>query len=210
MVVKVCGLRDPDNLAEVVDAKPDMVGFIFYSQSPRYVDEAAAKALNSVSVGNAQRVGVFVDSDLRHIEQMGVHFGLHAVQLHGTESPTLCYQLQKMGLTVIKAFRVEEKFSFAEVEPYVGSCSFFLFDAAGSSAGGNGVTFRWSLLENYTANVPFLLSGGIDEQHLSSIKTLNHPMLHGVDINSRFEVVPGVKDVPRVKKFIEMLKSDLC
>ena len=210
MVVKVCGLKHANNLAEVAEAKPDMVGFIFYPQSPRYVEAAAAKALNSISAGKAQRVGVFVDSNLQDIEQTVAHFGLNAVQLHGKESPTLCYQLHHKGVTVIKAFRVGGEFHFAEVEPYVGSCSLFLFDAAGSSAGGNGVTFRWSLLENYTAKVPFLLSGGIGEEHLSAIKALKHPMLLGVDINSRFEVVPGVKDVARVKKFIETLKSDLC
>ncbi len=210
MVVKVCGLRDPDNLAEVVDAKPDMVGFIFYPQSPRYVEVAAAKALNSVSVGNAQRVGVFVDSNLQHIEQTVAHFGLHAVQLHGSETSQLCEQLQQKGLTVIKAFRVGEKFCFTEVEPYVGSCSLFLFDAAGSRAGGNGTSFNWHLLEKYGGSVPFLLSGGIGEEHLLAIKALTHPMLLGVDVNSRFEVMPGVKDGARVKKFIEMIKSDLC
>ncbi|HUW05292.1 MAG TPA: phosphoribosylanthranilate isomerase [Williamwhitmania sp.] len=194
----------------MVEAKPDMVGFIFYLQSPRYVEVAAAKALSQTSVGNAQRVGVFVDSDLHHIEQTVVHFGLNAVQLHGSETPQLCEQLKQKGLTVIKTFRVGEEYSFTEVELYVGSCNLFLFDAAGSRAGGNGIPFRWNLLDSYSASVPFLLSGGIGEEHLLSIKALKHPMLLGVDINSRFEVMPGVKDGARVKKFIEMIKSDLC
>lgn len=210
MVVKVCGLKHADNLAEVVEAKPDMVGFIFFPQSPRYVEESAAKALSHTSVGNTHRVGVFVDSNLQHIEQTVARFGLDAVQLHGSETPQLCEQLKQRGLTVIKAFRVGEEYSFTETELYVGSCNLFLFDAVGSRAGGNGIPFQWNLLDSYSANVPFLLSGGIGEEHLSAIKALKHPLLLGVDINSRFEVVPGVKDAVRVKKFIKMLKSDLC
>ncbi|WP_192820689.1 phosphoribosylanthranilate isomerase [Rufibacter sp. LB8] len=203
--IKVCGMKYSENLEELLELQPDYVGFIFYDKSPRCVagqeEEIAAATKPDVT-----KVGVFVDEKKEVIQQKVDSFGLGMVQLHGHESSQFCGELKDAGLTVMKAFRIGEDFDFEPLKAYAGVCDFFLFDASGPSPGGNGVRFNWQMLERYDLDVPFFLSGGIDVEHLQEIKALHHPKLFGLDLNSKFEISPGLKNIHRLKEFMEDLR----
>ncbi|ALJ01542.1 hypothetical protein DC20_17405 [Rufibacter tibetensis] len=206
MKIKVCGMKYSENIEELLMLQPDFVGFIFYEKSPRFITTQWA-VFSSVFPKDTRKVGVFVDEEVDVMLQKVTEMGLEVVQLHGQESPQVCLELQDSGLTVMKAFRVGTDFDFTELSYYQNCCNFFLFDASGANPGGNGVRFNWELLKNYTLDVPFFLSGGIDLEHLEEIKALQLPHLYGVDLNSKFEIQPGLKDVNRLKGFMEGLRN---
>lgn len=199
MMVKVCGMRDPENIRAVEALGVDLMGFIFYPPSPRFVGDKAPSYLPGCT-----RVGVFVnepeDAVLRRCEE----FGISTVQLHGKETPEYCTGLRSMGYKVIKAFSVSGKEDIEKAASYEGCCDMFLFDTKCSSVGGSGVSFDWSVLQSYEGNTPFLLSGGIGPE--SELDSFKHPMLAGYDLNSRFETAPGMKDEDKLKEFIGKLK----
>lgn len=192
-------MKEQQNTEQVVALQPDMIGIVFYKKSPRYCHGP------SPEVSGVKKVGVFVDAPLEEMIGTGKLHNLSSLQLHGHESPETCRELQKEGYEVLKAFAIDANFNFASTEPYAESCNFFVFDARGVQPGGNGVAYDWSLLKKYVGAVPFLLSGGIDLSAVFRIKQLNHPRMAGVDINSRFESSPGVKDVEKVKNFRDEL-----
>ncbi|WP_246850167.1 phosphoribosylanthranilate isomerase [Rufibacter roseolus] len=204
--IKVCGMKYSENIQELMVLQPDYVGFIFYEKSPRYISTQWA-VFASVFPKETKKVGVFVDEEPGGILQKMTELGLDMVQLHGHESPQVCHELRDAGLYVMKAFRVGADFDFGQLKPYAGTCDYFLFDASGANPGGNGVRFNWDLLQNYHLEVPFFLSGGIDLEHIEEIKALNLPRLHGLDLNSKFEIQPGLKDINRLKEFIEGVKA---
>jgi phosphoribosylanthranilate isomerase len=204
--IKVCGMKYSENLEELLTLQPDYVGFIFYEKSPRFITTQWA-VFSSVFTQGTIKVGVFVDEEVDVILQKVTELGLEMVQLHGHESPQVCFELRDAGLQVMKAFRVGPDFDFKSLSDYAHSCDFFLFDASGPSPGGNGVRFSWQLLEQYTLDIPFFLSGGIDLEHIAEIKALRIPQLHGIDLNSKFEIQPGLKDVPRLKRFLDRLRA---
>ncbi len=216
MKVKVCGLRDPENIEALAKLPIDFMGFIFYKKSPRNVTgDKLEKWLhkNGAVLGNIKRVGVFVNAEIEEILNRVHDFGLDYVQLHGNESPGYCREIQSFwaastlkNARFIKAFAVDAEFDFEQTRAYEGICSLFLFDTKTPQHGGSGVSFDWNLLEKYKGNTPFLLSGGIDEGDAEAIKQLNIPQLYGVDVNSRFEVQPGVKDVEKLGRFLEKLE----
>lgn len=216
MKVKVCGLKEPENIEALAKLPIDFMGFIFYKKSPRNVaGDALERWLdkNGAVLGNIKRVGVFVNAEIEEILNRVHDFSLDYVQLHGNESPGYCREIQSFwaastlkSARFIKAFAVDADFDFEQTRAYEGICPLFLFDTKTPQHGGSGVSFDWNLLEKYKGNTPFLLSGGIDEGDAAAIKQLNIPQLYGVDVNSRFEVKPGVKDVEKVGRFLESLE----
>ncbi len=204
--IKVCGMRDPENISGVIKALPDYLGFIFYPKSKRFVGfEPSPEVLAEIPV-SVKKVGVFVNETLEKVMEICQSWNLDIAQLHGQETPEYCRQIRNSGITVFKAFSVDEQFDFELLETYSGECDYFLFDTKGRLPGGTGQKFNWQLLENYKLNVPFFLSGGIGPDDLNTISEFSHPQLFGIDINSGFEISPALKDVEKVKKFIAKIR----
>ena len=201
--LKVCGMRNRENIIALSKVKPEFIGFIFHEKSSRNISDNLIQNTTDSII----RVGVFVDENIDFIlDKIKLH-NLNCVQLHGKESTEFCAEIKKLGIDVIKAFNISEQFNFSTLKNYEETCNFFLFDAAGKNAGGNGIVFNWDLISNYTGRTPFLLSGGIDETMTKTIKELKHPLLVGVDINSGFEIKPAVKNITAIKKFSDSIKN---
>ncbi len=201
MIIKVCGMRDSQNIKEIAALGVDYLGFIFYAKSPRYA-AAVDKAVLSSLPESIKKVGVFVDESVEQMRETAKEYGLDVLQLHGGETPLQALQLREEDYTIFKAFPIAEAADFEYLEEYEGCCDYFLFDTKTLQHGGSGQKFDWSLLENYKGKTPFLLSGGIDLDDAETIKKIKHPMFAGVDINSKFELEPALKDVEKVKKMI--------
>lgn len=195
-------MRDPENISGVVAALPDYMGFIFYPKSKRFVGFEPSPEMYAKIPDSVKKVGVFVNESQEKVLEISKKWNLDVVQLHGDESPEYCRQIQNSGITVFKAFSVDELFDFATLNAYSGVCDYFLFDTKGQLPGGTGQKFNWQLLKDYNVNVPFFLSGGICPDDLETVFNFSHPQLFGIDINSGFEVSPGLKDVAKVKHFI--------
>ncbi len=208
--IKVCGMKYADNIAEVAGLEPDLIGFIFYRQSKRFVGpELDGELLRSLPP-TLRKVGVFVNESTPEILRQVACYGLDLVQLHGDETPAQCAELRAAGVGVIKAFAVGEALDFAALEPYVAHCSYFLFDTLGLQPGGNGTRFDWELLRAYNLPVPYLLAGGIGPEQVRELTALALPGLYGLDLNSRFETAPGRKDATRLRTFFEYLRPRLA
>ncbi len=205
--VKVCGMREPENIGELVALQPDYIGFIFYRKSSRYAGEKLNPDYTKHLPATVQKVGVFVNESLETILEITKKFGLQAVQLHGNETPALCQQLKQAGFLVLKAFALDDDFDFNGLEAYESTCDYYLFDTKGQQHGGNGFTFNWQILNNYYLETPFFLSGGLDLEHASAIKTSHWPQLRGIDINSRFELEPGLKNISKIKKMLTAFRE---
>lgn len=209
-IVKVCGMRDTANIRAVATLQPDYMGFIFYERSSRFVGEALDVALiRSLrhEPFSIRTVGVFVNASasqiVRHVEQ----YDFAAAQLHGTESPSLCKQVkEESGRDIIKTFSIASEQDVKRVADYEGVIDYVLFDTATSQYGGSGTRFDWNVLSAYTDATPFFLSGGISLESTGDIKRLRHPMLYAVDINSRFETAPAMKDVKKLQQFFQQLQ----
>ena len=195
-------MRDPENIREVLELKPDYLGLIFYEKSPRFVREPIESANWPESV---KKVGVFVDPELTEVLQKVKSYGLDLVQLHGDESIQLVQDLVNRGVQVMKVFRLSNTLPLGEMEPYAGLVSHFLFDTQSLTYGGSGQKFDWTILKKYPFDVPFFLSGGIELSDIEEIKKLDIDQLQVIDVNSKFETAPAVKDV----KKIEQLKAIL-
>lgn len=200
-------MRDTQNILQISELKPDLMGFIFYPASDRYAGEVQAAELTAPVPAGILKTGVFVNADLYAIKATILRYGLKAVQLHGSESPEICMQLKATGIKVIKAFKMDANIDFLKMMPYVEHCNWFLFDTKTPKHGGSGRHFDWKLLNSYELGHPFFLSGGIGPSDAERILGLNHPALYGVDVNSRFELEAGVKDVERVARFIIKLRG---
>lgn len=202
--LKICGLRDPANIAEVVSLQPDYLGFIFYNQSPRWVGESFRMPFIPASI---KKVGVFVHEKTETILRCVALHALDYVQLHGCETPEECRVLNDQGVDVIKAFAVDADFDFKTVIQYVGTVRYFLFDTKGKHFGGNGIPFDWSLLLRYDQQVPFFLSGGLSADRIAALRSIRHSLLHALDVNSGVEISPGLKDVHRITDFKRTIDS---
>ncbi|MEL6719949.1 MAG: phosphoribosylanthranilate isomerase [Bacteroidota bacterium] len=217
MKVKVCGLRAEENIKQLQKLPIDMMGFIFYKGSPRNMsDQAALKELLADDNWNPEikKVGVFVNAQIHDVLHEVHDFHLDYVQLHGNESPEYCHELNTLWsissvrqAKIIKAFSIADAIDFQEVQRYESHCAFFLFDTKGKNPGGNGIHFDWQLLDNYRGITPFLLSGGISEEDVTDLRKLQVPQLYGVDVNSKFEIEPGLKDVKRIEQFVKLLNA---
>ncbi len=200
MMIKVCGMRDPVNCEAISELDIDLMGFIFYQQSPRYTRKVPPIP------NKIKKTGVFVNASQKEVMNKRERFQLDFLQLHGDEAPDYCRQLQQEGYKLIKAFRIDKLFDFSLTEQYKDYVQYFLFDAKGKQYGGNGITFNWDLLTRYYGNTPFFLSGGIDPKALEALLEFHHPKLAGIDLNSGFETVPGLKHKERLQYFLEQLK----
>ena len=271
MRLKICGLRQTENIKSLLSLKPDYLGFIFYEKSKRHAEGVLdAKVVNFQKVDNFEsktpiKTGVFVNEDFDKIKAIVEKYGLNAVQLHGDESANFCRKLRAIihlptpleggqdstkiknpivgekkgigkykkrtnnlapqknqvvavspleggrwvnnGLQIIKVFSVNDDFDFSITKKYEPIVDLFLFDTKGKERGGNGIAFDWDILKKYNGEKPFFLSGGIGPDDASEIKKINHPKLYGVDINSQFEIEPGLKNVELVKRFFKEIKN---
>jgi len=206
--VKVCGMNNPGNVKEIAELKPDIMGFIFFDGSPRYVgNEPEMELFNSVPPG-IKKCGVFYNENYHKILDLSILTGLDMIQLHGKESSTACLRLKSSGLSVVKAFSIDVDFHFEFLNQYMPSCDYFLFDTKSEKPGGSGKKFAWGKLEEYKLDKPFFLSGGISPEDAAEIKSICNRGLFAVDINSRFETSPGIKDAVMIKTFINELKND--
>jgi phosphoribosylanthranilate isomerase len=203
MKIKVCGLTNNQNIKEISALKPDYMGFIFYKPSPRDVSiNIDALDLDSIPV-EIRKVAVFVNASPDAILHVVARYRFDLVQLHGDETPGMCHRL-KSTVGVIKAFRLGERLP-ESIHEYEGCCDFFLFDSAGRHYGGNGFAFDHTLLDGYKGNTPFFLSGGISPNDTEFLSSCSNPLCHAVDINSRFETRPGLKNVNQIKTFINSI-----
>jgi phosphoribosylanthranilate isomerase len=197
MKIKVCGMRDKENISGLLALKPDYIGFIFYDKSKRFVADFPQIEIPS----SIKKVGVFVNETIEEIIEKANKHTLDFVQLHGNETPEYCSALSEKNIKIIKAFSVDENFDFSATKPFEKCVSLFLFDTKGNNYGGNGIKFNWELLQNYTGKTPFLLSGGISKNDAEEIKKIKHPAFLGIDINSGFELEPGLKNIKEIKEF---------
>lgn len=206
--IKVCGMSDPLNARKIAEAKPDFMGFIFYPGSPRYVGGEPDMALFRNIPSGIQKTGIFVNEDTDKILDLTLRTGLEMIQLHGNESPDYCSSLRSSGLKIIKAFNITEYFDFEVLKPFMPGCNYFLFDSKTQKFGGSGVKFNWDKLAEYYLDKPFFLSGGIGPEDTRLIKTFENRGFFAVDVNSRFETAPGIKNVTLVKTFIDEIKNN--
>ena len=221
LIIKVCGLRDGDNIRQVAELGVDWIGMIFWDKSPRNVtmipthagiipDRGSLSSLASHSL--PLRVGVFVDEMPQNIITRVVNFQLDMVQLHGHETPTVIRNLRatldpdiRRGIKIIKAISVAGRDDVELYKDYADCVDYFLFDAKCPTVGGGGCRFDWSVLDAYEGEVPFLLSGGIGPGDAERVRDFRHPKCIGIDLNSRFETEPGVKDVAALAGFLKQL-----
>lgn len=202
MKIKICGMKDLQNINEVASLAPDFLGFIFYKKSVRYVDvETLNQSLHQLPE-SINRVGVFVDEAIEKVVEVCHGLGLSYAQLHGNESPEYCAQVRLEGISVINVFHMGEVFDLDQIKPYENCADILLFDTKTKGYGGSGKHFDWNLLTTYSSELPFLLSGGISAEDIVRIKRLQIPKLLGIDVNSRVEISPAIKDVNKVKELI--------
>jgi phosphoribosylanthranilate isomerase len=198
--LKICGMKYLDNILEVAALLPEYMGFIFWEKSARYFDGPMPELSKSI-----KKVGVFVNEKSDIILDKVAQYDLQAIQLHGQESVAFCLELKnKLGVSIeiIKVFSADETFDFSLLKPYEGVCDFFLFDTKGKLPGGNGTTFDWKILEKYPSNKPFFLSGGIGIDEIASVNEIlnTHLPLYAIDVNSKFEIEPGLKNSSLLEK----------
>lgn len=216
-------MRDAQNIREVSQLGVDMIGMIFYPKSPRYVEMQSSHAgiipdyakedINIKSSKTPARVGVFVDDMVQNIVTRVVNYHLDYVQLHGNEPREMCENLRstldpdiRPGIKIIKAISVSDASDIQKYKEYVGAVDLFLFDTKCKTVGGSGQQFDWQVLDQYDGEVPFLLSGGIGPEDASRLHAFHHPKCIGIDLNSCFEIEPGVKDVEKLKGFLNEIQ----
>lgn len=205
--IKICGMKYPENILDVGSLLPDYMGFIFWEKSVRYFDGVIPTLPTSI-----KKVGVFVNESIEVILAKAQIYDLQAIQLHGDESVAFCMDLKdKLEdiIEIIKVFSVDDNFDFKVLEPFESVCDYFLFDTKGKLPGGNGTTFDWKVLENYPSTKPFFLSGGIGNEELTAIKEIiktNLP-IYAIDVNSKFELQPGLKNIPLCSEAINCVST---
>lgn len=200
-------MRNRVNVDAIASLKPDYMGFIFYAKSPRFIGkEYSAENIHHLSK-EMKKTGVFVNASEQEISKAVTRYELDAVQLHGSESVELCLMVKQMGVEVIKAFQIDEDFDFFDLKPYSDVCDYYLFDTKTKNFGGSGHKFNWSVLNQYDNNKPIFLSGGITNNDIDDIMKWQHLNIYAVDINSRFEIEPALKNVDLVAEFIQKIKN---
>lgn len=211
MIIKVCGMREAENIREVEQTGIDWMGFIFAPKSARYVSECPAYL-----PVRCKRVGVFVDADIDDVVQHIRDYGLDFVQLHGSETPEYIAALRAACHVygdiiavprLIKVFNIATAEDLKQTAPYAGLADYFLFDTKAQLPGGNGTKFDWSVLTEYHDPTPFILSGGIGPDDADRLRAFHHPRCIGIDLNSRFETAPALKDVDKLRAFLQTIKS---
>ncbi len=207
MIVKVCGMRDAENIRMADQLNTiDWMGFIFYPASKRYVGELSPSSLPQ----HSQRVGVFVNEQIQKVKDLQSKYQLDLIQLHGDESPDYCKQLRvKMGsqVKIIKMIPISTAHDLDHCKEYEDVVDYFLFETRCASYGGSGESFDWSLLRDYNGQLPFLITGGIGPSDVLKVQSFSHPLFAGIDINSCFEISPALKDIKAISNFINKIKA---
>ncbi|AKD04800.1 phosphoribosylanthranilate isomerase [Pontibacter korlensis] len=206
MKVKVCGMRNLENIRQLAALQPDYMGFIFYEGSKRYAEGHITPELLSELPPGIKKVGVFVNAPTETIKATVIRYKLDAVQLHGRETPRECSEVKEMGVEVIKVFSVDDKFVFENTLLYESSADYFLFDTRGKEYGGNGFPFDWELLKGYLSPKPYLLSGGINLENVKHIDKVR-PQPYAIDVNSGFEQEPGIKNIEGLKELFRQIRN---
>lgn len=203
MKIKVCGMKHPQNIEALGNLPVNFMGLIFYPKSARYAGNQDADELNILLPDHIRKVGVFVNPELDELIEIAVEYQLHYVQFHGNESVEFVRKAKQAlkPIKTIKAFNVACAADFEATEAYSGEVDYFLFDTKTDQHGGSGLKFDWEILNAYQGETPFFLSGGISPEDVETIKTLKHPKLFAVDINSKFELEPGLKDISKIENF---------
>ncbi len=202
--LKVCGMNK--NTTEVAALKPDYLGFIFWKPSKRYFEGTMPSIPHSL-----KKVGVFVDATISEIAKKVKTYELVLVQLHGKETPTFCDELKKVmpQIKIIKVFSMKEGFDFDQLKYFEDVCDYYLFDTKGKLPGGNGYAFNWKVLNKYPSTKPYFLSGGIGIAEIGAIRDfMKRPeaqYCEVIDINSKFEIGPGFKNIEKLKIFKKLL-----
>ncbi len=226
LIIKVCGMRDADNINDVSALDINWMGFIFYPKSPRYVRQISSNAgiipdysslkekATADDAGRIRRVGVFVDDMPQNIVTRVFNYHLDIVQLHGSESPVMIDNLRRTldpdirkGIKIMKAISVKSDDDILKCKDYEGHVDYFLFDTKTPLKGGSGEQFDWSVLQSYDGATPFLLSGGIGPDDARRVRAFSHPRCIGIDVNSKFEKEPAFKDVDMLRKFISEVRA---
>jgi phosphoribosylanthranilate isomerase len=213
MRIKVCGMRDPGNIVDLALLEPDYMGLIFYPKSKRFAENPDKGILKNLP-DSVKITGVFVDEKIEAILQKVDEYGLNAVQLHGYESVIFCKQLRDLldvrlnfkKVEIIKAFGIFPGFDFNQLKPFNYVVDYFLFDTKTSEHGGSGITFDWKILERYKGQKPYFLSGGLSPENISEINNLGFKQLFGIDLNSKFELEPGLKDINRLQSAFKLVR----
>lgn len=206
--IKVCGMTDPENVQSVCKYRPDYLGFIFYRRSVRYVGDAPDPKLFSSVPDGIRKTAVFVNEHYEKMIELTGKYGIEVLQLHGMESPETCKALRIHGKTVIKVFPGDQLENKGLLSDYSGAADYYLFDTPVKSHGGSGRKFDWSALGRLRSDMSFFLSGGISPNDAELIKTIDLPSFYAVDVNSRFETEPGMKDPELVGKFVNEIRDD--
>lgn len=198
MKLKVCGMKYKDNIEAVSALQPNFMGFIFYDKSARFFTGQIPKLPYAL-----QKVGVFVNASIAEVKDKVDMYNLDLVQLHGNESPQYCEELK--NIKIIKVFSIKDVFDFSLLNAYEEVCDYFLFDTKGELPGGNGYAFDWNVLKKYPSTKPYFLSGGIGLDELDKIKEFKNSSAskycYAVDVNSKFEIEPGLKKIEELEKF---------
>lgn len=188
------------NIAEIADFQPDYMGFIFYEKSPRHFEGVIPELPKAI-----KKVGVFVDEDESFIKRISEEYNLDCIQLHGHESPEFCNSIKSIGKQIIKVFSIKNTFDFSVLKDYEAVCDYYLFDTKGKLPGGNGYSFNWSVLEDYNSTKPFFLSGGIGLENtdniMSFLRRQESKYCCAIDVNSKFEIEPGLKNIKDLERF---------
>ena len=209
MIIKVCGMCDSDNIRQIDELGcVDWMGFIFYPPSSRNAEQVP-----DYLPKYCKRVGVFVNATHEEIRQRQEAFGLEIIQLHGDETPDYCQALRTLlpeGTQFIKMIQIASTKDLERIEAYEGIVDYFLFETKCQGYGGSGQQFDWKILQHYNGQTPFLLTGGIGADDAERIKALNSQLSTlnciGIDLNSRFETSPALKDAKLIKEFINKIK----
>ena len=209
MIIKVCGMREPENIRAVEATGTDWMGFIFFPKSPRFVENVP-----DYLPQRSKRVGVFVNASIDEIVEKIKPFQLQLIQLHGKEAPAFCRELRQhipADMKIIKMIPISTRNDIQMADSYTNDVDYFLFESKistnGGSYGGSGQQFDWSILQRYQGSVPFLLTGGIGEEDAEQIAHFLHPQFIGIDLNSRFETAPALKDTKKIRAFVDKIRN---
>lgn len=204
-------MKYPENIQEVANLLPDYLGFIFYNKSKRFVLAEQSDAFDEFMFKDTlrvQKVGVFVNEDVKTVIQQATTYSMDIVQLHGDESPDYCEQLRYIGFPIIKAFGIDTTFDFSVLSEYEDVCDYFLFDTKSDKYGGTGNHFDWNLLKQYSGNTPIFLSGGLNINDIPTIHNLIKDIpIKALDFNSKLEKDYGLKDVEQCRAVINAVRN---
>jgi len=215
MKLKVCGMKDPQNILSLAELKPDYLGLIFYPKSKRYIADPDKTVLASLPA-SISLTGVFVDEPEEELVEKVINYGLSAVQLHGGESPQYCSHLRakldemlpKKPIELIKAFGIYPGFDFSSIEAYNNVVDYFLFDTKTSDLGGSGIAFDWAILDQYEGEKQFFLSGGLSAENIKDLFNFKIKKIYALDLNSKFETEPGIKNVESIRYAFQLIRSN--